>query len=94
MRKILPTLLVMILGCAFYISSLYLYKQDISRHDNEIIKVAKEVKSRLDKFNEHIIIKDNVILKDKQETISDRTDEMLKILKKLEEKSDGKGISK
>ena len=44
MKKILPTLFVTILGCVFYLSSLYLYRQDIKRHDREIIVAAKEVR--------------------------------------------------
>jgi hypothetical protein len=88
MRKLLPTLFVTILGCTFYLSSLYLYRQDIQKRDTEITFAAKLVKDRLDRFNLDTIIKDNEIIKN----------DLIKIRKtfdRIEEKLNAKpGVSK
>ena len=88
MKKTLPTLFVMLLGFTFYLSSLYMYRLDISRHDREIIVAAKIVKDKLDKFNIDTIINDNEIIKK----------DLIKIRKtfdRIEEKLNAKsGVSK
>ncbi len=94
-NKILPAIIITVLCCVFLLSSLILYRRDIYLHDKEMIRVASEIEKKLNHFNKHIIVKDNESIKDEQIVSSDKSDEILKILRRIEDKLDGQaGVPK
>ena len=83
------SLLMLALGFILFPSIYIIYRLDINTLSKRLINaehVATKVKSDMERFNKNIIILDNDSIKNEQKINSNKMDEILLILKKIEKK--------